>query len=65
LLHRGGVRSIVRLAGELGIESIAEGVEDEAQEDFLMCIGCQRAQGFLYGRPSDGNRTTELLSASR
>lgn len=63
--HGSIVRSIVRLADELGIESIAEGVEDNAQEDFLMCIGCRRAQGFLYGRPSDGERTTELLRTAR
>jgi EAL domain-containing protein (putative c-di-GMP-specific phosphodiesterase class I) len=59
--HASIVRSIVRLADELGMESIAEGVEDEAQADFLMAIGCRRAQGFLYGRPTDSKITTELL----
>jgi EAL domain-containing protein (putative c-di-GMP-specific phosphodiesterase class I) len=30
---------------------VAEGVETEAQRDELLVLGCQRAQGWLYGRP--------------
>lgn len=45
------VRSLVRLAQELEITVIAEGVETTGQERLLRSIGCHKAQGFLYGRP--------------
>ena len=45
------IRAIVALAGSLGIEIVAEGVETLAQRERLMELGCTYAQGFLYGRP--------------
>ena len=45
------IRAIVALAGSLGIELIAEGVETQAQRERLLELGCTYAQGFLYGRP--------------
>ncbi|QIL20965.1 EAL domain-containing protein [Thermomonas sp. HDW16] len=45
------IRAIVALAGSLGIDIIAEGVETIAQRERLMELGCTYAQGFLYGRP--------------
>lgn len=60
--HASIVRSIVRLAEELRIDSVAEGVENNGQEEFLKSVGCRRAQGYLYGRPTDAETTTELLS---
>ena len=44
-------RSIIALAHGLGIGVIAEGVETEAQRDFLASSGCTSYQGFLLGRP--------------
>ncbi|WP_233198708.1 bifunctional diguanylate cyclase/phosphodiesterase [Luteimonas rhizosphaerae] len=46
------VRAILALAGTLGIDSIAEGVETEQQRDLLADLGCQYGQGYLYGRPA-------------
>jgi EAL domain-containing protein (putative c-di-GMP-specific phosphodiesterase class I) len=45
------VRTIVRLAKGLGLGLIAEGVETEAQRSALKALGCERAQGYLLGRP--------------
>jgi diguanylate cyclase (GGDEF)-like protein len=47
LLH-----AITALAHALGIEVVAEGVETEAQCELLQQIGCDRMQGFLFGRPA-------------
>ncbi len=46
------IRAIIALAGSLGIELIAEGVETQSQRDRLLELGCTYAQGFLYGRPA-------------
>ena len=44
-------RTIVSLAHSLGLSVIAEGVETEAQRDFLVAHGCHSFQGYLYSRP--------------
>ncbi|MBC7963467.1 MAG: EAL domain-containing protein, partial [Steroidobacteraceae bacterium] len=45
------VRAIIALANALGLSTIAEGIETEAEAQFLIREGCQQAQGFLYSRP--------------
>jgi len=45
------VRAVVQLAGALGIRVVAEGVETDAQRQFLHHSGCQVLQGYLLGRP--------------
>ena len=45
------VRAIIALSRNLGIATIAEGVETERQADFLACEGCDVIQGYLYSRP--------------
>lgn len=44
-------RTIVALAQSLGLSVIAEGVELEAQRDFLAHAGCHAYQGFYFGKP--------------
>jgi len=51
-------RTIVAMATNLGLGVIAEGVETQAQQDFLQDVGCYRVQGFRYSRPV----TAEQLS---
>jgi len=45
------VRAIIAMANALGLHTIAEGIETEAEAQFLRQEGCQQAQGFLYSRP--------------
>jgi PAS domain S-box-containing protein len=46
------VRSIVGVARQFGLQTIAEGVEDEETLDLLRAAGADYAQGFLLGRPA-------------
>jgi diguanylate cyclase (GGDEF)-like protein/PAS domain S-box-containing protein len=45
------VRSIISLARNLRLQTVAEGVETEAQRDLLVQAGCDLLQGFLFSRP--------------
>lgn len=45
------IRSIVNMAKELGLHTLAEGVETEAQFEFLREIGCEKVQGYLFSPP--------------
>jgi EAL domain-containing protein (putative c-di-GMP-specific phosphodiesterase class I) len=42
---------VVSMARELHLRTIAEGVETEAQRDFLLAHGCDIFQGYLFSRP--------------
>ena len=44
-------KMVVALADSLGLSVIAEGVETEAQRDFLARLGCNDYQGYLFSRP--------------
>ena len=48
------VRAIIDLGRALGLTVVAEGVETEAQRALLAGMGCPVGQGFLLGRPEDG-----------
>lgn len=43
--------TIVNMAKELGIHTLAEGVETQEQYEFLKMIGCEKLQGYLFGKP--------------
>jgi diguanylate cyclase (GGDEF)-like protein/PAS domain S-box-containing protein len=45
------IRSVVELAHTLGLTVTAEGIETDTQLEFMAEIGCDMAQGFLFGRP--------------
>ncbi|HEY7376243.1 MAG TPA: EAL domain-containing protein [Polyangia bacterium] len=56
------VKAIVSLAGNLGMEVIAEGVETRAQADALRALRCRRGQGFLFSEPLAADEAEALLA---
>jgi diguanylate cyclase len=55
------VRAAIGLAHELNIEIVAEGVETEGQENFLLSAGCAYGQGYRFSRPVSAAQATALL----
>ncbi|QPC48157.1 GGDEF domain-containing protein [Mangrovibacillus cuniculi] len=45
------IKTLIRLAKDLDINLIAEGVEEEEQSNLLQDLGCYMIQGYLYGKP--------------
>ncbi|SDA24341.1 diguanylate cyclase (GGDEF) domain-containing protein [Ruminococcus sp. YE71] len=45
------IRNIIILAGQLNMATLTEGVENQEAVDFLREAGCDRLQGFFYGKP--------------
>lgn len=56
------IDAIISLARSLRLETVAEGVETNAQLDFLMERGCFIAQGFLFGMPMAAPQLEPLLN---
>jgi len=58
------VRTILNLATDLGVEVVAEGIEQESQASQLRALGCVIGQGFLYSRPIEASAVLALLNAN-
>jgi diguanylate cyclase len=56
------VRSVIDLAGALGVRVVAEGVEDERTWRALHAAGCHAAQGWFYARPMPAGEFVEWLA---
>ena len=52
----------VKMAKELGIHTLAEGVENREQIEFLKSIGCEKIQGYYYSKPLPINEIHEYMS---
>jgi EAL domain-containing protein (putative c-di-GMP-specific phosphodiesterase class I) len=57
------VDAIIQMAHSLELEVVAEGVESEAQLDFLRKHGCDYAQGHLFGDPMTAEQFGSVLVA--
>jgi diguanylate cyclase (GGDEF)-like protein/PAS domain S-box-containing protein len=58
------LRSIIRLAHDLDMSVVAEGVETQAEADSLRSLQCEFSQGFLFGAPMTANQAYNYLAAS-
>ncbi len=59
------IDTIIGLGRSLGLEVIAEGVETAEQRDFLAEHGCERCQGYLFGKPMPIEAFESALVAER
>lgn len=57
----GIIEAVLAMASHLGLDVIAEGVETEAQADFLRSRNCDAGQGFLWARPLPPAEVAALL----
>jgi diguanylate cyclase (GGDEF)-like protein/PAS domain S-box-containing protein len=53
------VKAIIIMAAGLGLKVIAEGVETVEQENALLSLGCDEAQGYRYGRPMTASQIVD------
>ena len=58
------VRAITYLAESFGLDVTAEGVEQEDQRKHLRELGCESAQGYLFGRPMPAHQIMKLLNGA-
>ena len=58
------ISSMVRMAKSLGLKTLAEGVETKEQKEFLKSIGCEKVQGYYYGKPQPLKATMEHMETS-
>ena len=62
---RAVIAAILAMADALGLETVAEGVEQRAEAEVLAELGCQTAQGFLFGRPEPFDALCATFDRSR
>ncbi|MFS2010355.1 putative bifunctional diguanylate cyclase/phosphodiesterase [Azospirillum sp. CT11-132] len=55
------VRAAVGMAHGLGLTTVAEGVETAEQRDFLVSVGCDLMQGYLFGRPMPPEALADMV----
>ncbi len=54
------ISAVILLAGALGLETVAEGVEDREQVDVLRRLGCTHAQGYYFAQPVPASELHDL-----
>jgi len=62
--HRVLIEATVRVAGSLGMGTVAEGIETEAQAAVVRQLGCEKGQGYLFSRPLPAGDVAGWLAAA-
>lgn len=57
-------RALIGLSNEMGLKTIAEGIETLEQERTLIGLGCSFGQGYLYGKPAPFGTILDLVAHS-
>ena len=61
----GIARMVLQLASQLGLQTIAEGIETEAQRQVLCELGCDEGQGYLFSRPLAADALLDFVKQGR
>jgi diguanylate cyclase (GGDEF)-like protein/PAS domain S-box-containing protein len=61
--HRTIIQTVIAMGKNLGLNILAEGVENHRQLHFLCEIGCDEGQGHLFSKPQPAVAVTELLTS--
>ena len=56
------VKVIIALSEQLGLDSVAEGIETQQQLDWLKSLGCKFAQGYFFSKPLAEKEIARLFS---
>ena len=59
--HRVLISATIRVARTLGMTTVAEGIETDDQAELMAALGCDRGQGWLFGRPQTAEGIEELI----
>lgn len=59
------IRAIVTLAESLGMDTCAEGVETHDDLNLIRELGCSQIQGYIFGKPADGEDARTLANSTR
>jgi len=57
------VKTIIAMANNLGLEVLAEGVENAAEAKTLQALGCNKIQGYLYSKPLTAQALVAYIAA--
>ena len=55
------IKDIIKMVNNLGIKTVAEGVEQVSQVEFLREVGCDLVQGYVYYKPMPINEYEKLI----
>ena len=64
-LNKSFVATILHLARELSLQTVAEGIEEAEETQILLELGCELGQGYLIARPTESAAIEEMLLATR
>jgi EAL domain-containing protein (putative c-di-GMP-specific phosphodiesterase class I) len=59
------LRSIIALAHDLGMEVVAEGAETDSDAVELYQLGCEYAQGFVFGEPMSADQARTMITSEK
>ncbi len=57
------VHAMIKLASSLGLQTVAEGIEESEQHSVLLAMGCNIGQGYYYAKPMDVEAATNYLKS--